>query len=215
MQYMSREIVRASRKDPSRLLTKDTSYLTIREAEIWFDQNGRTAAVATQICGDEISSPFSANALRGTYQVCETTDSQIGERIDSATPDQVHDFLAGIADMDLRMKWPREKRINYQITNLPGILYDPALHGCFLFSDEHNFDPALVANRVMVGMEKWRHLMFDNQHLNRKSKVDGAVIAINQWCSEHCSGSYAWTCAGPIWVFTEPNDAFLFRIMWG
>lgn len=212
MQFMSRNLIRSCKVNPEALLKKAPGYLWIREAEIYYPQNGRTVLVTTQVC-DADRGPFSADSVAGTYQVA--MEHEQGHALQEATSEVVQRFLDDVPNQGWHMVFPHVKRTNYQITNLPDILYDPILHGRFLYSDEHNFDPNLAANRAMVGPDKWKTLSFVSQHLSREPKRDGAVIAVNQWCEEHCTDAYAWTCAGPIWAFTNPNDAFLFRIMWG
>ncbi|RYD62150.1 MAG: hypothetical protein EOP83_15335 [Verrucomicrobiaceae bacterium] len=209
MQYMSREIIRASRTRPEALRNREPEYLTIREAEVYYPKNGRSISITTQICRFQNHAPFNASALVGTYQVNELSGKL--DNLTEATAADVQGYMDEIADLGWLVVYPREKRINYQITSLPAVLYEPALHGRFLYSDEHNFDPDYIANRVLVSESKWEALLSQRN----AEEHAGAIYALNNWCGEHCASDYAWTGAGPIWVFRDPNEAFLFRMMWG
>jgi hypothetical protein len=93
------------------------------------------------------------------------------------------------------------------VCEMPRIMYQPALHGRFLFDDYANFDPDLKANRVLVGSSRWESLVREHQGTE-------AILLINLWCEEHCASDFAWTTCGPIWTFRDHREAFGFRMAW-
>jgi len=84
----------------------------------------------------------------------------------------------------------------------PGF-YQPDVHGSFLYSDEHTNDEGL------------HHVFLPNWYDIASEYPDGrAVVVINRWCRDHCSGPFAWTAASPVWAFRNYEDSLAFKLRW-
>jgi hypothetical protein len=212
-QYMGQSVIKMAKLNdptasPEELARRfagirDTSYISMKQASILMP-NGRVAQVSTQAGAGS----YHGDVYAGTYEVIDRTGRVSDDRRMEyeMTCEQVTRVLADIA-----ADRPGDGKSNPRMAaiEMPKFLYQRELHGRLLYDDYANFDPALSANRVVIGSSRWVNLR------STHGLAEEPIREINAWCEEHCMEDFAWTACGPIWAFRDHRDAFNFRITWG